>query len=266
MTQYIAPTGVVEVGQWEIRAPVQFRVTSSRLRPFDTAEVELDNTDAEAPAVAVGDSLQIHHGYREHGVWHVFAGVVEDVSRRNVLRLVARDEVMTKLAATSVQRTFRQSTALDVIEWAANAAGVELYPEARAALAGLPRRPRYVVTARTALQAIQAALRDWNLSHDIWGDPTGQLYVGPPESSPRAAEAPEVVLERGESLLRLEPSEADAHLGEAETIALPFLQHSQLIAIIDRSVWQRAAVARIEEVVHEQWPHARTRVKWRVIS
>lgn len=256
MDDYRSPSSTVFVGAWQIAVPPRWRVRASRTTPLDVATIELDNASGTVPAISKGDSVQIWQGWRESGERQVFGGQVDGVEPGRVVRLECSD-AGRRLATTQVVRSWLDATPQEIVEDLAAAAGIQAQVELR----DLPRRHRYLVTGQALTQAIRGVLQAWGVpSWDCWCVPDGSLYVGPWERSPRYTAAPTVQLERGGQILNLRVR--DHRAGWCETLALPGLEHSRTVTLIDSEFVSGPAVVRLDTVTYLQWPNARTELEW----
>lgn len=257
---YRSPSSTVVIGQYEMTVPPRWRVKSSRTSPLDVATIELDNTSGTVPAIAAGDVAEIWQGWRETVEARVFGGRVDGVEPGQIVRVECAD-AGRHLATTQVVRSWLDATPQEIVEDLAAAAGIEAIVELRE----LPRRHRYLVSGQSLQQALRGVLKAWGVpGWDVWCQSDGTLYVGPWEKSPRYTAEPIVELERGVEILDLRVRGHRA--GWCQTLALPQLEHSRVVRLIDTEFVGGGVVVRIDAVTYLQWPNARTELEWTRLS
>lgn len=256
---YRSPASTVLIGRYELAVPPRWRVRSSRLSPIDVATIELDNTSGTVPPIVAGDPVEIWQGWRESGERQVFGGVVDGSDPGVVVKVECADAGRT-LAQTQIARSWLDATPQEIVEDLAAAAGLQ----AVVRLGDLPPRHRYLVSGQSLQQALRGVLRAWNVpTWDVWCQPDGSLYVGPWEQSPRYSPVPVLELERGVEILDLR---VRGHRGGwCQTLALPELEHSRVVRLIDTE-FAGGVDVRIDAVTYLQWPNARTELEWTKLS
>ena len=259
--EWALPDARVTVGDWDVRRFEQLKVVSAAGDLTDRCWLSIDNTVGGAEAFAIGQELLVEAGYRDTGYGQVFHGVLTNVRRERVCRLVAAD-VGLLLERHRVRRAFLDVTAADVVKACLEDAGIESY----AVTGGGPKRHHFVAANQTVAQILLAVNRSWGLRYVAYAEPDGTVYWGPWESSPRAtAQTGRFVFERGVNIVNLRPGESGS--GELETVWMPQLRHSQLLGIRDPEFVRGTLSARAERVVHLLTSReARTTVRWRLAA
>jgi hypothetical protein len=262
------PDWAVFVGGWSVEQLVSLDHVSSRLRPFATLELRVDNEDgAAAEKLTEGAEVLMGVGDRETGLLGLFHGEVEEVQPERVLTLRARDKGMLGLARAHVTRSWLRVTPQEV----ARAVLDELGVAHGLGSAELPRRHHVVARGLSVLELLQQMDRQWQLGWDLYCEVDGTVWWGPWDESPRyqrALNADLTILVEGDSLLGLEPSGVD--IGTAKTWLLPELQHSGLVGLVDARFWLERRLARLERVTHRvRGPRqggSRTELEWRLVA
>ncbi|NUN13499.1 MAG: hypothetical protein HUU55_07675 [Myxococcales bacterium] len=261
--EYIAPISTVSAGgiEW---TPTRWRVVSSRLEPFDVARVEIDNHDGQI-SITDGTEIEIRSGYREHGEWVVFRGIMTRCVTGVTLALEAKDTGMFKLStAKAVPSSFSPANAVVVAQSIAAAAGVTLQPEALIQLSALPPKKQVVLAATTALVALRTMMQSWGIGGwDLWCDVDASLYIGASTKSSRALSFDLHMLERDENVIEMEPPQNSNSTGRVVTVGLP-VRHSEHMIVSDLGFFG-PEIVQVDRVTHSVWPHARTEVVWRQV-
>lgn len=261
------PDWAVFVGGWSVERLVSLTHVSSRLRPFATLELQVDNEDGQAAEVlAEGQEVLVGLGDRETGLVPLFAGEVEEVQPARVLTLLARDVGMLKLARALVTRSWVRVTPQEV----ARAVLDELGASYQLGSAELPRQHHVVARGLNVLALLQQVDRQWQLGWDLYCEPDGSVWWGPWDESPRyqrALNADLTVLVHGDTLFELRPSGVD--VGSAETWLQPDLGHSGLVGVVDPRFWLERRLVRLERVTHRVGAGTRgssTELEWRLVA
>jgi len=261
------PDWAVFIGDWSVERLVALEHASSRLRPFATLTLGVDNESGHVAGVfAEGDDVVVGAGDREVGLSTLFRGEVEEIEPGRVTTVRARDGMLVLERATVTQSWLRvtpQEVARAVLE--PLGIGYQLGAGAR------PRRHHVVSRGLSVLRLLQQMDRDWGLGWDLYCEADGSVWWGPWDESPRyqralAADPP--ILVQGESLFDLEPTAVD--VGRAVTWLQPGLQHSTFVGLVDERFWQERKLARIERAVHRIGSsgggRSQTEIEWRLVT
>lgn len=260
MTEAGRPMVQVRVAGVEV-VPASVEVTASRLHPVSRCTLSLDRDQPETVTIAETSLVEILMGRELTGVQPVFRGRVRQVSPEEQVHLVALD-AMRDLRDVLVRQVFSQVTAQEVLEWVADAAGLELrMPPVRTA-----RRRLFVAANVPLLQVMRQVRQTWGLfDWDCWADVDGSVWVGPWAETARARREPVAHLQWGRNLLEMTPSTGDT--GVAETWLDEAIQHSARVVLTDPRAWRGSRIARVERVTHTWAPgRARTRVEWAILA
>lgn len=261
------PDWAVFVGGWSVERLISLVHVSSRIRPFATLDVQVDNEDGNAAEVlAEGAEVLVGVGDRESGLVGLFHGEVEELQPARMVTLRARDD-MLKIARAKVTRSWLRVTPQEVARAVLDELGVTYGLGA----AELPRQHQVVARGLSVLELLQQMDRQWQLGWDLYCEPDGTLWWGPWDESPRyqaALNADLPVLVHGESLFDMKPSGVD--VGTAETWLQPELGHSAFVGLVDPRFWLERRLARLERVTHRLGGGgargARTELEWRLVA
>lgn len=258
--EYISPICQVEIGDYQLSRVTNLEIVSSRLNPFDVATIDIDCFGVTTSDFQVGNEVIVGTGYRENGVWNTFVGTVVDASKKRVVRVFAKDRMLS-LTKQRITKTFVDATPQEILGYGLRLADVGRY---QLSSRHLPKRHLFVANNITVVDLIKLVNRTWGL--DDWSfyfEPDGLFYWGPWEESDRYKQDEVLVFEFGKNIFDLVPS--DEETGTLTTILLPELRHSMRIRIKDNRFWQQTFEARIERIIYrfEQFK-ARTYIEWRI--
>lgn len=254
-TELSAPECFLIVRGQEIRGVTGLVVTSSRLTPVDVADIEGD--ESTIYAAGMSQRVEVWLGYRGLGRWRIFQGQEDQPATtkggRRRLRLA---DPLAKGRWYPVTRAFRGVSPQELV--------APLFAEAHLPLmtsaAALDRRD-FTCMGDTLLQvAIQARML-WDLDWDLYHRPTdGLCYWMPWAESPAAAGTHVTVFEYGKNIL-------SHHLnltgGVIETVAMPWVEHSARVRIVDPRYFSTPKTVRVDRVTHTyDGKKARMTVEW----
>lgn len=255
LEEYVAPFWQIEIGPWEVRRMVEYRVERS-LNPIDLAEIVLP-LDA-GNEITAGMPVVIKAGYRERGLRLVFHGKVQQVVPGRITKVRCRD-AMADLTEGKMQCWFAAATPQEVMGFVLNAKGVGKHQ-----LAGgsYPKRP-FAAWDISALEIIKEVNQSWSLQHPFWFDLSGLFFWGNTESSSIYQNPPVLVLEYGVNILE-HHVESSTGMGVLKTILLPELVPASRVKIRDPRLFAGELEALIHKVklIHDR-SAARMVVEWK---
>lgn len=213
----ISPEFQVTIGNYEISSGIEVECFSSKASHMDWCRVELSTelqglipfNDMDEAVVELGydnDFDILIEGYARYGT--------EDYWKE----IMIKDDMM-KLERITIKASFIDCEPQDVIRYILACAGIEHYVLSNK---NFGKRGLFVIDKRNGLKAIAEVNSSWGISSPFyfqnkvfyWGTKKGQSEI--------------YVLEEDETILSLNKY---GSLWEAETIAIPWIHHSQLIEV-----------------------------------
>ncbi len=261
MIEYLTPYAEVVIGDYRVQKVSDMQVVTGRSNPVDRARLQLPIEGLDAAAIRKGATVEIAQGYREKGLWPLFAGNIVDLAWGPRVTVLCKDR-MNKLREPVV-KSFVDATPKEVVLWCLQQAGVTNYVLSDSETT---RRHYYVLRGQSIIESIALVNRTWGLDWDFYCEPDGTFVWGPWEESPRGRAGEVVVFEYGQNIIELIPFTEEQH-GILTTIALPYLRHGHLIRIRDTRYWGSEVTARVERILHRYAEKkARVTIEWTVVN
>lgn len=213
----ITPEFRVTVGRYTITSGIEVECFSSRESHMDWCRVELSPELQGRITFEDMDEAQVELGYA--GDYDILiTGYVRLEKEDYWKEIMIKDDLM-KLERVEIKATFIDCEPQDVVRYVLACAGIEHYR-----LSGnyYGKRDRLVIDKRNGIQALAEVNNSWGISLPFyfqskvfyWGAGQGQDEI--------------YVLEENETILSLGKY---GSLWEAETIAIPWIHHSQQVEI-----------------------------------
>ena len=258
--QFMAPQADILIGPWLTRKVQQVRVISSRKNPVDLAMIEIPIDGVEVNSIAKGMPVDIRLGYREHGVWQVFTGVVTDVKWGPMVKIEAKDG-MEKLRETPIKQTFVDTQPREVLKFCFQKAGVnfEICSDEK------PLKHYFVAGNCNVLQVQKRVCQTWGLDWEFYREPEGQIVCQPWNQTARYNQGkPAARLEYGKNILDLTTSDHES--GTVKTFLLPMIRHGHIVELVDRRFWATETKVKIERIEYTHGENGAGMVmEWRKI-
>lgn len=257
---YVTPVWAIEIGDWVVRRLVRFDVCSSRISPVDVAEIEVDRIGFPLVDVGKGDPVKIWQGYREHGLWQIFGGTVQDIIPGKTV-VVSCHDAMRDLSGVRLSQSYTSIVPQEIIRSALAKANVTRY---RISARVLPPRRQFVALGESVTEILKRVNRTWSLEDwSFYFDPEGEFWWGPWEESDRYLKQGDLtVLALGQNLLDHQVQK-DEQEGVFETVAMPWLRHSHRVVLRDGRFWSGDKTVRLDRIhYHHSKEKARFRAEW----
>jgi hypothetical protein len=196
------------------------------MNPSSTATIVLDNRNLDFNGlVREGDEISVRMGYWGEGIWHVFAGYVQDASGGADYAIFAKDAMLLAHRARIV-KAFSDVTPNDVATYCVKEAGYSAFD-----LGGseLPKKPHFVLRNANVTQAISLIERTWGIAgwgHYITPDRTFVWKKWEPESEI-------FTFETGKHIIAFEPY---GDIWRLHTFLYPWIRHSSVVRVVDARV------------------------------
>lgn len=235
----ITPRFRVTIGKYQISDGMEVECVSSNESHMDWCRVELSNQLAGLLQFSDMDDALVELGYGDD-----YDTLIAGYARSNKLdsdywkEILIKDDMM-KLERLTIKATFVDCTPQDIIRYILTCAGIQDYELSDQ---DFGKKETFVVDQRTGISAIAEVNSFWGIQESFffqdkifyWGTQKGQkeLYV----------------LEEGQTILSLNKY---GNLWEAETIAIPWIHHSQKVEIQHNKfrgiVWIEKTIIRSDE-------------------
>lgn len=213
----ISPEFRVTVGEYQLIDGVEVECFSSRKSHLDWCRVELSNELQDMIKLKDMDDAVVELGY-DGDYDTLIEGYVRIGSGDYWKEIMIKDDLM-KLERVTIKGTFIDCEPQDIIRYILNRAGITEYK-----LSGKKygKKKAYAIDEKNGLKAIAEVDSSWGISNSFyfqnkvfyWGTVEGQKDI--------------YILEEGETIMSLNKY---GELWEAETIAVPWIHHSQEVEI-----------------------------------
>ena len=241
--EFMSPDAKIVIGSWLAKKVHKVEVISSRVNPIDLATIEIPKEGMELDAIAKKMPIKIMLGYKEHGLWNVFSGVVDDVSWETNVIIKAKDG-MENLKNTIITQTFVDTQPIEVMRFCLEKANITNYEISQIAQ---PLKHYFVSPGINVLQIQKLLNETWGLNWEFYREPEGDIIYKPLEETQRYKNGEAVcTLEYGKNLFDLDTS--DYKTGRLRTFLLPMLRHGHIIKLNDRRFWQTETKVIIERI------------------
>lgn len=241
--QFMAPQSEAYIGPWKTQKIHEIKVISSRNNPIDLASIQIPSAGVAIDAITKGMPVNIFMGYREHGLWPVFSGVVDDVNWGEIVTIRAKDG-MQFLKETMITQTFVDVQPREIMRFCLTKAQVSQY---EISMEELPRKHYFVAAGQNVLQVQKLLNQTWGLDWEFYREPEGEIIFKPWKETARHKNSqPVVYLEYGKNLLDLKTTDYES--GSLRTFLLPMLRHGHVLSIIDRRYWATEALVKIQRI------------------
>lgn len=252
MQELTAPIWSVQLGDYQVSRLHQFEVRAARTVHVAVASLRLPA--AGVPTIEIGQGLLISQGYRESGLWSIFEGTVRRVELHGDELLITGADAMYPTVRRRLTLAFTNATPQEIVRWALAQAGVT---QMQLSTRRYPALPRFVADG-TLGEVLEAVSQAWGLQVDTYWMPGVGVWWGPAEESPRAAEAPALIM-YGRTMLRHQV-EAGGRTGVLAVGAIPIF-HSQVIQVVDPRAWEGIRQVRVDRVTYRARP-AEVVIEW----
>jgi len=226
----ISPEFRITVGSYEIRKGIEVECFSSKESHMDWCRVELSPELQGYIKFKDMDEASVELGY-DGDYDSLIEGYVRCSQEDYWKEIIIKDDLM-KLERVNIKATFLDCEPQDIIRYVLTCAGIEDYvlPEEY-----YGKKERLVIDRRNGLQALAEVNGAWSISKPFYFQ-NKIFYWG------AGADQKEMyVLEEDETILSLNKY---GSLWEAETIAVPWIHHSQQVEIRHSKYSGRAEVER----------------------
>lgn len=213
----------VQVGDYQITDGIELKLCSDKASYYDWAKIKFTEQMQPALALARRDPAKISLGY--DGVMEeVFSGFVSRPYNSIGADEIALKDEMLRLEETVINHSFADATPQEIIAFCLNRAGIT---RMQLSTQGYPTRRQTMIQRMTAIDAINRVQAIWGIKHRFfflgstfyWGTKPPQEKV--------------YTFERGVNILSLERF---GGMWELETVAAPFVHHSQRIEVIHTKI------------------------------
>lgn len=203
----------VALGNYELSSGFEVECFSSKTEKMDWGMIRIDPELDEYLNVKSGDPAKIELGYDDE--------YDELLNGRCMVRgteILVKDD-MTRIQGVRIKATFLDATPQDIVRYILAQAGINDYELAEQDFGKRAVTPIDRTSGLAALADINAA---WGISQP-WFFRSGKFCWGTKEEQPEM-----YVLEEGSTILSLNKY---GTLWEAETLAIPWIHHSQVIEV-----------------------------------
>lgn len=213
----ISPEFRVRIGNYELTKGIEAECFSSKESHMDWCRVELSSELRGKVQFADMDAARVELGY--NGDYdRLIDGYVRLSQKDYWKEIIIKDDLM-KLERIVIKTTFLDCEPQDIIRYVLVCAGIRDYVLSNEFYG---KKARLVIDKRNGLQTLAEINAVWGISNPFyfrnrvfyWGARQGQKEM--------------YVLEEGETILSLNKY---GSLWEAETIAVPWIHHSQQIEV-----------------------------------
>lgn len=213
----VSPEFRVTVGDYEITNGIEVECFSSKESHMDWCRVELSPELQGLIQFKDMDEAEVELGY-DDDFDSLIEGYVRCEKEDYWKEIMIKDDLM-KLERVVIKASFIDCEPQDVIRYVLSCAGIENYILSKEQYG---KRERLVIDKRNGLQALEEVNSSWGVSNPFffqskvfyWGTKQGQEEM--------------YILEEDESILSLQKY---GSLWEAETIAVPWIHHSQQVEV-----------------------------------
>lgn len=213
----ISPEFRIRVGNYELKKGIEVECFSSRESHMDWCRVELSTELQGKIRFADMDEASVELGY-DGDYDSLIEGYVRCSKEDYWKEIIIKDDLM-KLERIPIKATFLDCEPQDIVRYVLTCAEISDYVLSDAHYG---KRARLVIDQRNGLQALAEVNAAWGISNPYYFQKR-IFYWG------AGAEQDEIyVLEEDETILSLNKY---GSLWEAETIAVPWIHHSQQVEI-----------------------------------
>lgn len=252
MIEYIAPYFNITVGSQEIKKLQSLEHISSCITPVDLAEIKLTS---KVDSLEIGQEVIIKQGYKSKGLWQLFKGNIIDVATDNRTKLFCKDK-MAQLKEITITKSFIDCTPQDILRYSLNQAGVNYTLSSKV----FRKKHHFIVRNRDIITLTKLINQAWGLDFDFYFDDETYFW-GSWEESPRYTKDEIVKFEYGKNIIDFTPNKDGS--GILETIAVPFLKHSNIVRILHPSFEGLAKVDRIRNYYQDK---GRCYIEWQELK
>lgn len=209
----------VQVGNYQVADGIELKICSDMMSYFDWAKIKFTEQMQPALTLAKKDPAKIFIGY--DGVMEeVFSGFVSRPYNGVGADEIALKDEMVRLEETIVNHTFLDTTPQEIIAFCLNRAGVT---KMQLSTQNYQARRQAVFQRMTVIEAI-------NRVHAIWGIKQHFFFLGGTFYwGVKPAQEKVYTFEHGVNILSLDRF---GGMWELETVAAPFVHHSQRVEVI----------------------------------
>lgn len=226
----ISPRFRVRVGQWELQNGMDIECFSSRESHMDWCKIKLATELFHKIDFKDMDVAKIELGY-ENDFDLMLSGYARKGTGDYWKEIIIKDDLI-KLERTKIKQTFIDCTPQDVLFYILTTTGVANYKLSGEAYG---KRKTFIIDRQNAVDAIKDINNGWEIQKDFFFQ-DGMFYWGT-----KKEQTEQYVLEEGRTILRLNKY---GNLWEAETIAIPWIHHSQTVEVLHRKFSGIAEVQR----------------------